>query len=315
MLRRVLATLLLAVPTTVLCVLPGCGDEPLPQDMCNWLRDTNNCYARFTNDVTTMCGYDFVAGNDPVASATGYFAARDDLSICIKDDPARPNIAGQIVFDPALDLTTFPLESVGFIALDWQQNECGSFMMTNEQTYTVTINEVLQAEATEAQTPDGNPLDDDIVGGTFTSTHDPGRDRLDVACPGGTENHNFNTLLLTKCPEVQNFQPRAIVESSPGLPETSANPATPGYVRFRVEYPPVDTSDPNAPKRVVEYFNCLIPPPPPPCQDGVKNNTESDIDCGGSCPAKCAEGQSCISNDDCTSGNCSLNGGFRQCGA
>lgn len=306
---------LLAVPAAMVCALPACGDEPLPQDLCNWLKDSNNCYARFSNDVSTMCGYDYVAGNDPVASATGYFSDRADLSICIKDDPTRPNIAGQIVFDPPLDVTMFPLESVGFIALDWQQNECGTVAMTNEQTYSITVNEVLLAEATEAQTPNGNPLDDDIVGGTFSATHDAGRDRLDVSCPGETESHNFNTLLLTKCPEVNAFQPRAIVESSPGLPETSANPATPGFVRFRIEFPPADISDPSAQPRVVEYFNCLIPPPPPPCQDTLKNGDESDIDCGGSCPAKCVEGQSCIDNDDCVSMNCSLNGGFRQCGA
>ncbi len=304
-----------AVPAAMVCAMPACGNEPLPQDLCNWLRDSNNCYARFANDVSTMCGYDFVAGNDPAASTTGYFAARDDLTICIKDDPTRPNIAGQIVFDPPLDLTMFPLDSVGFIALDWQQNECATVTMGNTQTYSITVNKVLAADATEAQTPDGNALDDDIIGGTFASTHDAGRDRLDVSCPGGTEQHNFNTLLLNKCPEVQAFQPLAIIESSPGSPETSASPATPGYVRFRIEYPPTNVGDPSAQPRIVEYFNCSIPPPPPPCQDGVKNNDESDIDCGGSCSTKCAEGQSCVDNDDCTSANCSLNGGFRQCGA
>lgn len=315
MLARLMGWLSFAGAATLLCALPSCGDEPLPQDLCNWLRDSNNCYARFSNDVTTMCGYDFVEGNDPLASSTGYFQARDDLTICVKDDPARPNIAGQIIFDPALDLTTFPLESVTFTMLDWQQNECGIVEMVNEQTYKVTINEVLRVDATEAQTPDGNPLDDDIIGGTFESKQDETRSRLDVNCPGETESHNFNRLLLQKCPEVAAFEPRAILESSPGLAETSANPATNGYVRFRIEYPPENIEDPSAQPRVVEYFNCSIPAPPPPCQDGVKNNTESDIDCGGSCPAKCAEGQSCINDDDCTSGNCALNGGFRQCGA
>lgn len=307
MLRRVMGIFMLGVPAALLCAMPACGDEPLPQDLCNWLRDSNNCYARFANDVTTMCGYSFTEGNDPIESATGFFTARDDLSICVKSE------GGQVVFDPALDLALFPLESVGFTILDFQANECGSVMMTTEQTYTVTINPVDKDDAGAAQTPDGNPLEDDIVGGTFSSTRDAGRNRTDVSCPGGTETHNFNTLLLNKCAELEPFQPRAIVESSPGLAETTANPSTPGYVRFRIEYPPQNISDASAQPRVVEYFNCLIPAPPPPCQDGVKNNTETDIDCGGSCSTKCAEGQSCLEADDCTSANCGLNGGFRQC--
>ncbi len=38
--------------------------------------------------------------------------------------------------------------------------------------------------------------------------------------------------------------------------------------------------------------------------DGVKNNGETDIDCGGPHPHKCAEGQGCIGPADCQSGAC-----------
>ena len=311
MIRRAIAIALFAAPAAIVCAMPGCGDEPLPQDLCNWLRDTNNCYARFANDVGTVCGYEFVAGNDPLQSATGFFQARDALDICVKNE------GGQVIFDPPLDLTMFPLESIGFTVLDFQANECGVVMMTNIQTYSVTINPIDIADAGQAQldqlTPGEDGQLDSVIGGTFSSTKDDGRNRQDVACPGGTESHNFNTLLLNKCPEVAPFEPRAIIESSPGLAETSANPSTPGFVRFRIEYPPVDINAEGAQPRVIEYFNCLIPAPPPPCQDEVKNNTETDIDCGGDCPTKCAEGQSCLVNEDCTSSNCGLNGGFRQC--
>src|SRR5205823_3728276 len=45
--------------------------------------------------------------------------------------------------------------------------------------------------------------------------------------------------------------------------------------------------------------------PPPTCSDGVKNGTETDVDCGGtSCP-KCANGKVCSLATDCSSGNCS----------
>ncbi len=39
------------------------------------------------------------------------------------------------------------------------------------------------------------------------------------------------------------------------------------------------------------------------CYDQVKNQDETDVDCGGSCPA-CANGKSCIINSDCVSSNC-----------
>jgi hypothetical protein len=43
--------------------------------------------------------------------------------------------------------------------------------------------------------------------------------------------------------------------------------------------------------------------PPPPCLDGIKNGSESDVDCGGSCP-RCLNGRSCGSRDDCASAVC-----------
>ena len=43
----------------------------------------------------------------------------------------------------------------------------------------------------------------------------------------------------------------------------------------------------------------------PRCNDGIRNGTESDVDCGGSCSTKCANGQICTQNNDCTSNLCS----------
>jgi hypothetical protein len=39
------------------------------------------------------------------------------------------------------------------------------------------------------------------------------------------------------------------------------------------------------------------------CQDKKKNGSESDIDCGGTCP-RCAVGKTCNSRADCTSARC-----------
>lgn len=43
----------------------------------------------------------------------------------------------------------------------------------------------------------------------------------------------------------------------------------------------------------------------PPCEDGVRNGRETDIDCGGpDCPKRCAPGQRCATGSDCESGVC-----------
>ena len=43
--------------------------------------------------------------------------------------------------------------------------------------------------------------------------------------------------------------------------------------------------------------------PVPTCSDGVKNGSESDIDCGGTCP-RCENTRDCESQDDCRSALC-----------
>jgi alpha-tubulin suppressor-like RCC1 family protein len=40
------------------------------------------------------------------------------------------------------------------------------------------------------------------------------------------------------------------------------------------------------------------------CTDGVKNGTETDVDCGGSCGGTCASGKTCAAAGDCKSADC-----------
>ncbi len=44
--------------------------------------------------------------------------------------------------------------------------------------------------------------------------------------------------------------------------------------------------------------------PPPRCDDKLKNGSETDVDCGGSCPAKCGDGKTCALAADCSSAIC-----------
>jgi len=43
--------------------------------------------------------------------------------------------------------------------------------------------------------------------------------------------------------------------------------------------------------------------PEPTCEDALLNQDETDVDCGGSCPA-CVDGQACLVDEDCTSTVC-----------
>jgi MYXO-CTERM domain-containing protein len=40
------------------------------------------------------------------------------------------------------------------------------------------------------------------------------------------------------------------------------------------------------------------------CSDNAQNGSESDVDCGGACPVKCADGKRCVGNADCASNVC-----------
>ena len=65
----------------------------------------------------------------------------------------------------------------------------------------------------------------------------------------------------------------------------------------------------------------LTPPPPdlvlpaqckgdllvaPTCGDGIKNQDETDIDCGGKVFPKCADGKTCLAGADCVGGKCQV---------
>lgn len=47
-----------------------------------------------------------------------------------------------------------------------------------------------------------------------------------------------------------------------------------------------------------------ILPGTPSCTDGIQNGTETGVDCGGSCTAKCPNGSGCTTGADCQSGVC-----------
>ena len=303
MLRRGICTIAFAAPLLAFAAGQGCSDEPDLEDLCTWISSPTNCYTRFADDVGTHCGEEYVPTADPAADATGYFLDRTDLSLCIR------TAGGQITFDPPFDLTVSPMPPFSFTMLDDRAAPCGSGTYAGPQTYSVTI---MPVDANDAGSATG--LDDHIVGGTFSSTFGEGN-AFDVSCPGGDETHHFSSLVLEKCPEHDGDLPLASFDYSPGVPETDNSAGVAGFVRLRVQYPPVDPSVPDAAPRIVQYFNCAIPHPPHHCEDTVKNSGETDVDCGGTCATRrrCEDGQSCLENGDCLSNQCNSVQGLLQC--
>jgi hypothetical protein len=59
--------------------------------------------------------------------------------------------------------------------------------------------------------------------------------------------------------------------------------------------------DVDCPSGVCQASACA----PAKCDDGVKNQGEGDVDCGGPCPAKCPTGKSCGVDGDCVGALCS----------
>ena len=72
-----------------------------------------------------------------------------------------------------------------------------------------------------------------------------------------------------------------------------------------------------AKKHAAQHASETVPPPPPRsrptcAKDGVKNGSESDIDCGGGICPRCGPGLKCNSRNDCITARCHT-GGCQQC--
>ena len=304
----------LALATVALLPLPlllfyGCGSgEPDIENLCGWLQDPANCLVKFHDDVGARGGR-AGRGNAP----KGAFLGRDKLDQCFLTE------GGVVLFDPPLDPATFPLQQFGFKMVDDQGVDCGAGAITQPPyLFSITVNPYPPDAGGGSGTGGGGGSatggGDTVAGGTFAVTSsDPARQTFDTACPP-SETHHFDRISVTECRSYEKYLPQVEVESSAGTITNN------GFVRVRVYYPPtggvVDPGDGGAngqQPEVVEYFDCTFPGPPEPCADSAKDGDETDIDCGGSCPAKCLGGQKCREAVDCLSGECILVNGLKQC--
>ena len=76
------------------------------------------------------------------------------------------------------------------------------------------------------------------------------------------------------------------------------------------------SSDSDTPPTTTDDGGVIIPveggPAPATCTDGLKNPTETDVDCGGVC-SKCKDGKGCAVGTDCNSGVCKDTGAGLKC--
>jgi len=323
-LKRAMFCVAVAAPVTVGICAYGCNTstEPPIEDFCGWLKDPENCFRDFGNDVQQFEGS--AANSVPRctnlslnpapsgAAQLGQFQKRTPLDKCFVAG------GGQVVFDPPIDLTLLTSTStISFKMLNADESECMTASWTDFDRFQVNFD--------PDKIPDGGTTEDLLTGGTFIYQRKAGRKTVAVACPNG-ESHYFDTLQVQKCPEYTNVQPRAFVEIvTGGLDATGEVPAMPdptaknGAITFSMQYQPESGDLANATNTTVTYFKCIIPPPPERCVNGVQDGEETDIDCGGTPLAgnptcdRCQDGNKCILDSDCDSGKCDSVSGVLKC--
>jgi hypothetical protein len=327
----------------------GCSDEQPVEDFCGFMANTGNCYSEFHEDLGAACG------SADAALVQGSFGSRAALDICVLSS------GGQVVFDPPIDLTKkFPTGALQSVKLMTQTGtECGSVAYTSQYSFVFTVNPLPGADAgtdgggTGGQGGAEEAAEPHWKSGTIASSALPGRDTVDVSCSApdvvsatqvaGAESHHFNLNQVIQgdkncgCSQYSQIIPQAILEFNAGGVNTA------GSVRLRIHYPPRDPAvvddGADAPKTssqqtcetmvpavqpdVVYYFDCGFPGAARACENGLKDNAETDVDCGGpqsspGCPASCADGQFCATDCDCASGTaCTVDmmSGIRKCTA
>lgn len=269
----------------------GCDSATQFDDLCGWLADPQNCYREFFIDVGARCGAADVKA--------GQFLARDKLDLCILTE------GGQVVVEPPIDLANPPpdnLEPITFKLINSDATECGKIEFGAKYDFSITING-------DPPPADGSdPPESAVEGGTFSMRGGDSSDILETSCPGSTGSFTFDRLQVTRCDQYEDILPHAEIDFNAGGIDQA------GVIRLYVYYPPQEGELSGAAPVPVNYFECIIPPAPQPCQNGVKDGSETDVDCGGSfCPTKCQDSQSCISDSDCASNVCGLVMGIKMC--
>jgi hypothetical protein len=315
-----------ALPLAATGAVYGCSGNPAPEDLCRWLQDPNgvNCIADFHDDIQAKCGA------PSAAAVAGTFATRNTLDMCVLSG------GGAITFDPPIEINLPPTGlPITMKLTNADGTGCGEIAYTSAFSWSFRVGELLlgtngNAVSSSATTGAGGGASSDgpsYSRGTIAVTR-LGGDTIQVDCPAkdihtadqvvAPESHifNLNQVLSSTpengCPEYAQIIPQAIFEVDPGGVERA------GALRLKIQYPPLEKQGsgaggaggatattstggarPTVAPEVVYYFDCVIPGSKVVCENGIKDGSEVDVDCGGpettpGCPVRCAGGQQCV---------------------
>ena len=337
------------------CVLPlaatgtvyGCSGDPSPEDLCGWLQNPagTNCVAEFHEDIGNKCGA------ADATTVTGQFLKREALDVCVLSK------GGAVVFDPPIDFLHFPSGMATTMKImNADGSACGEISQTANFDWSLKIIPPPPAMgtggSTSASTTGGGGAEESAeahyssgkiavtgLGGQTVQVDCPAPDHsADVVATPESHifnlNQSINATTDNGCPQYANIIPQAILEVDPG------GVLLEGSVRLRIQFPPeapaatssttagtggassTSTGSGTATTLVPEtvyYFDCAIPGAPLICANGIKDASETDIDCGGpeskpNCPVRCGGGQLCVTDCDCdASSSCKNMAGIIQC--
>jgi hypothetical protein len=331
----------------------GCGgdssESSLPiENLCGWVDDPANCLRAYYLDIGQECG----SANEK-ETPHGHFITRDMLDTCVIDGGGQVLFSNLDLSQFPLGVPHFTADggitlpdAVTFQMVKATGDECGNGSFTSNESWTLTIDSCppdagapppfgsggsnaggaggaggtgsgnggaggtpSSAGCNRGGKAGGSGGATTIFGGTYAMSENG--DLVDVTCPSG-EAHHFDELSEEKCPKVSNLFPFAEMITDPG------NTEKPGYIWFRVHYPPgasvpaTATNLEGFSSEIINYFICEIPKAPHECMDGMKDGAETDVDCGGpldtsvsvACPARCGPGQACFVAADCANKDC-----------
>ena len=271
----------------------GCQTDEELDNFCLFLKDKDSCYQNFLTDIGTQCTMDTFTGTFDPANEKCLI---DGINI-------PPNVVTEVQFDPPIDLTKLPMTTAIMKLLN-NGVECGTFEIGADDKLSVSL---LPSPQITDPTAECVTSDMQFCGSSFSNTPiapespDQSKQLMSTTCPDGTA-FRFDRLQVgQQCADQAGLIPQAKLEITPnGIGKE-------GEVKFSIVY---------SPEKTLTYFTCRILAALPPCENGVKDGFETDVDCGGSqCVTRCVGEQACINGSDCLSGKCEVSGGIRKCTA
>lgn len=277
----------------------GCNTEEELDNLCLFLKDQESCYQDFLTTIGDECTMDVV----------GSFDVADVLERCTVSGSNIPeDVVTQVNFDPPIEIAKLPYTG-GSVKMLINGTQCGTIEIGESEKLAVALDVYPPlTDPTAACEMSGTQF----CGSSYSNTPlppeaaDDPKERMSTKCPDGTT-FTFDRLQVgQQCADQEAFIPKAKLVIIPsGVANEDGTGGKKGSVQLSIQYTPEATR---------MYVNCEIPPALPPCANGVKDGSETDVDCGGSvCTTRCTADQACISGSDCDKGVCTVTMGIKKC--